>query len=123
LPTDDVRAVVFMSWGRWVASCPRPGCTNSECFGRCDDGSTGGLTRNGFTCRSGAYGGCGLQCAAVWPADVEDIERVILARPVPATRNWLHGETVLDLVAESVQHGLIPDGGLANALMARQIGA
>jgi hypothetical protein len=59
----------------------------------------------------------------VWPADIEEIERVIFARPVPATRNWVPGETVLGLVAESVQHGIVPDGDLAAALMARQIGA
>jgi hypothetical protein len=38
------------------------------------------------------------------------IERVLMARPVPATRNWLPGESVADLEAENAAHGL-PKGG------------
>jgi hypothetical protein len=64
-----------------------------------------------------------LRCAAQWPERVSDIERVVLARPAPTTRNWLPGETVADLVAENIENGLIPsdmlggDGAAGRRLM------
>lgn len=102
-----VFALVEMNGGRWIARCPRPGCAGAESFGRCDDGTAGGLTGDSFTCRP-QYGGCGLRCAARWPAQVEDIERLTLARPVPTTRNWVPGETLEQLLAENMAHGLMP---------------
>jgi hypothetical protein len=95
-----------MSWGKWVARCPRPGCHNAEQFGRCDDGTVGGLTGTGFTCRE-SHGGCGLRCAVEWPAAVEGIEFMLRPRPVSA-RNWFPGEDVNDLLRENVENGLIP---------------
>lgn len=104
----DLVAVVHMAMGRWAARCPRPGCANAECFGRCDDGSFGGLVDDGtFRCRPDK-GGCGLICRAQWPPNVADLERVLLARPVPTSRNWQPGETVADLVAENIDNGLVP---------------
>lgn len=97
-------AVVRMNWGRWLAECPRPGCASAESYGP-------GLDGERFTCRVEA-GGCGLRCRAVWPEALETIERLLLARPVPATRNWEPGETVHDLLAENVMHGILPDGPL-----------
>lgn len=97
---------VFMSYGRWVAKCPRPGCHNAEQFGRCDDSSPGGLTGSSFTCRV-THGGCGLQAAVDWPPNVDDIEYLTRARPI-AARNWFPGETVDDLLKENVMNGLVP---------------
>lgn len=99
-------AVVFMRWGRWIARCPRPGCANAECYGNDDAGDVGGLAGS-FRCRL-EKGGCGLQCDALWPEHVEDIERLLLARPVPATRNWEPGEDLVGLLAENIQHGIVP---------------
>lgn len=107
-----MRATVIVSHGRWVARCPRPGCMNAEQFGTCDDGTAGGLTGSSFHCRV-EYGGCGLTCAADWPHNVDDIERLLRLRPVPATRNWEPGETVEDLLCENVRHGCIPPELLA----------
>src|SRR5688500_4191594 len=98
-----------MSCGRWVAACPRQFCMNGECFGKCDDGSTGGLAGDSFRCRP-EYGGCGLVCRGPWP-DTEDIpviEQLLLARPVPTTRNWLPGETPSHLLAENFENGIVP---------------
>lgn len=100
-------AVAYMSFGRWVALCPRPGCLNGEAFGRCDDGTVGGLEAARFTCRR-EYGGCGLQCGVNWPPNIADLERVLLSRPAPSARNWHPGETVEDLVRENLTHGLVP---------------
>jgi hypothetical protein len=102
----DLRVPVFLSWGRWVARCPRPGCHNAEQFGRCDDGTVGGLTGRGFVCRT-THGGCGLECDADWPANVDDIVLMTRARP-PAARNWSPGESVEDLMRENVENGLLP---------------
>lgn len=107
MATDSVSAVVYLSHGRWVARCPRPGCANAEAFGRCDDGTVGGLAADGFNCRA-SHGGCGLQCAAQWPANRPDIEALTLGRPAPSTRNWLPGETLDELLAENMEHGLVP---------------
>jgi hypothetical protein len=103
---NDLRIPVFLSWGRWVARCPRPGCHNAEQFGQCDDNSLGGLTGQTFRCRQ-EKGGCGLQCAVDWPANIESIEYMVRARPV-AARNWFPGETVEDLMRENVENGFVP---------------
>jgi hypothetical protein len=102
-----------MNTGMWVAYCPRPGCTNAEKFGLCDDGTTGGLAGDSFRCRP-EYGGCGLVCRAQWPdADlVPKIEALVLVRPVPATRNWEPGETLSDLMGENFEHGIVPAAAL-----------
>jgi hypothetical protein len=100
-------AIVFLNWGRWQATCPRA-CGNREAFGRCDDGTMGGLHDDGsFTCRK-SHDGCGLITAAVWPPNVEDIERVVACRP-KANRNWQPGETLADLFDENLAHGYVPD--------------
>lgn len=109
MATDLVAAVVFMYAGQWVAQCPRPGCRNVEKFGRCDDGTIGGLDGARFVCRA-THGGCGLTCPAAWPADVEELEAVLLARPVPLTRNWRPGEDIRDLLLENAGHGIEPTG-------------
>jgi hypothetical protein len=101
--------------------CPRPGCLNAEIFGRTevgvltlgwpDGGTIGGLTGDTFYCRI-EFGGCGLTCPADWPPNVADIEALVMPRPVPATRNWLPGETMLDLLAENIEHGIVPTAAL-----------
>lgn len=107
----DLVAVPQLNWGRWVAACPRPFCTNAEQFGRCPDGTVGGLGSDRFECRV-AYGGCGLRCGVEWPPNIADIEALVMPRTVPATRNWLPGETVHDLLRENLTHGLVPNDDL-----------
>lgn len=105
----ELFAVVYMNHGRWVARCPRPYCTNAEQFGQCQDGTVGGLAEGRFRCRL-EQGGCGLTCHAQWP-DAElipQVEQLLLARPVPATRNWEPGETLSDLLGENFEHGIVP---------------
>ncbi len=104
LPEPDYRAEVYVSWGRWVARCPRDACPNAEHFGADPDtGHVGGLTETAFRCAH-----CRLECPAAWPPPTERvaIERVLGQRPVPSTRNWQPGEDVRGLVAENVEHGV-----------------
>lgn len=98
---------VFMNHGRWVVRCPRPGCLNAEMFGSCDDGSRGGLEAGYFTCRK-SHGGCGFRCDVQWPPNVEDLERLLLARPVRSTRNWTPEEDAADLLRENFTNGILP---------------
>lgn len=97
-PTDlAVAAEPFstrVNWGRWIVdcrSCPSalqlpPGADVAECW----------------------------DCEApigplVWPPDPGAIEAALSFRPDPNTRNWEPGETVIDLIAENVAHGLVPE--------------
>lgn len=103
----DLRAVVYVSWGIWVARCPADGCPQAEHYGADrNTGHVGGLGATLFECRH-----CGLVCPAVWPtAQVRaSVVRLLAMRPVPATRNWLPGETPEELLIENVSHGLIAD--------------
>lgn len=102
---------MFLSHGQWVARCPRQGCHNAEKAGRCDDGTTGGLDGGRFYCRE-SHGGCGFTCAADWPPNVHNIEKLVMSRPVPASRNWLPGEDLHDLLGENIAHGLVPQEAL-----------
>src|SRR5215216_7307862 len=58
---------------------------------------------------------CGQFYELVWPAEntVYSIERLLLMRPLPYTRNWCPGETVHDLMRENSEHGVFSDPRLA----------
>ncbi len=59
-----------------------------------------------FTCNY-----CGASYELVWPAEdmVYSIERLLLMRPIPYTRNWFPGETLHDLMRENGEHGVFSD--------------
>lgn len=105
---SDLRATAYVSLGIWVAACPRPWCVHADHYGPGPTtGRVGGLTETTFHCFR-----CGLACPADWPADVDDINLLLGARPQIETRNWEPGETVQDLFVENAVHGLIVgDGG------------
>ncbi len=92
------------NWGRWIARCPRPWCTNAMAVSpgqpwfRCD-----------------GPGGCGWVARLSWPADPEAIEALLLMRPVERTRNWLPGETLETLLAENAAHDVLPPAWRAMA--------
>lgn len=112
----ELVAYARVVWGRWVADCPRDGCTQAEHFG-VDPGTghVGGL--GGAVFRCGTEGtacgcgrvlssGCGLVCRVEWPGNVEAIEKLLAMRPAPQTRNWSPGEDLTDLLMENVAHGV-----------------
>jgi hypothetical protein len=114
-------AVAFMASGRWVARCPV--CGTAERAGRCDDGRPGGLEAARFTCVPGSLDapavglvlprrGCGWRGPVEWPANIADLERVLLARPAAVTRNWVPGESLWDLISENAAHGIVPAAAL-----------
>jgi hypothetical protein len=72
-----LRAYAYVNNGRWVADCPRPHCNNAV---------TVEPTQSTFYCAG--RGGCQLVAPLAWPLDVKEIWSALMARPVPATRNW-----------------------------------
>lgn len=51
---------------------------------------------------------CGMVTEVMWPSHpmVHGIERLLMMRPDPTTRNWYPGETLHDLVFENGAHGI-----------------
>lgn len=104
-PTADP-LVARVNHGAWIASCPcgaegapSPGmlvfvdAPIAWCV-RCENAATHGAWRP----------------VVLPPPDERDaIEAMLAARPDSATRNWAPGESVADLAAENVAHGL-PEG-------------
>lgn len=99
---DELVAVVYANFGRWVAMCPR-GCMNAERFGmqEATPGKPGGLTHEIFLCSD-----CGWTGPAVWPAKAAEIEALLNLRPLQVNRNWVPGETLADLHIENLEHGV-----------------
>jgi hypothetical protein len=83
-------AVAFVNWGRWVADCPDPDCSNAE-----ELTAAAAVMVCGF---------CSRSWPIVWPVDVALIDAALSVRPVPSTRNWVPGETVTDLLDENERH-------------------
>jgi len=86
------------NWGRWIARCPRPYCTNALALM--------GPEETIFVCV--AEDGCGQVAEIIWPPDPDAIKTLLLMRPVPRTRSWVPGETVDDILIENAAHGCIP---------------
>jgi hypothetical protein len=79
-----VKAVARLDWGRWLADCPAPHCTNAM---QLKPG------QEQFACRflvdpqRQLYGGCGITAPIEWPANVAAIEADLTSRPESA-QNW-----------------------------------
>ena len=83
--------------GHWIADCPR-----------CGYAVGGRLLPFGspvFDCQD-----CGLGVEVRWPSEQmrRGVERLLMMRPVPHTRNWFPHESLSDLLAENVEHGIGP---------------
>ena len=95
-----------MNHGRWVVDCPREGCGWAY-FAMTPDGRP----RYQHACVGGRdllgrplhEPGCGIRIDLCWPPlDVAlEVERILHARPAPATRNWRPPETVETLLREN----------------------
>lgn len=103
-------AQAYVSWGRWVVECSNPFCSSALTLGP-DVVIVEGLIRRGL-----AWGQRDMQCwdcgfvtsEIVWPPDPDAIEMLLGGRPDPRTRNWFPNETLQDLLAENIVHGLMP---------------
>lgn len=90
------------NWGRWIARCPRPHCTNALALAPMQDM---------YECYG--PGGCGYVGRVSWPADPQAIEALLAMRPVARTQNWQPGETLEELISENATHGCLPAEWLA----------
>ena len=96
---SDRGVTAEVSHNRWIGKCECGGCEVVDpeaplfyCFS-CYNDADNGMAR-----------------VAVFPGDWEIVERVLMARPDPLTRNFVPGETTDKLRAENTLHGL-PMGG------------
>jgi hypothetical protein len=78
-----VRAVAFFDYGRWVADCPAPNCTNALALER---GQATWLCR-WVNPNNGNVIGCGASAPIAWPADPEAVEASLIGRPESA-QHW-----------------------------------
>ena len=103
LPTvTDLQAptvAVRVYRGMWIADCP---CGGAQVA------AAGDHRLLCVDCFNADIGGAWRRVA--WPADAAAIERALLARPDPDTRNWA-GEPVSQLQAENAARGLPPEVG------------
>lgn len=87
-------AEAHANWGRWVASC-----------GLCPSAEQLRPHTPYFECRE-----CGAVTEIIWPPEamVAGVERLLMMRPDPSTRNWIPGEALHDLMRENAEHGILP---------------
>lgn len=98
---------VFYNWGRWKVQCPSPDCLGVEEV-------RPGKRLAVCTCRDPQMGGgicthgpvCGTLIRLAWPENPREIEDACVGRPVQ-NRNWHPGETLEDLEAENLIHGVV----------------
>ena len=99
--SDQTLLKAYVHQGRWVASCPNPNCKGVERV----------WEEGWFFCLSCMNAQANHHLLGVgFPAERLDIEAVLEYRPVP-NRSWYDFESVQDLVAENLAHGLpVPPG-------------
>jgi hypothetical protein len=104
-----LRPVVYAyaNRGRWVVDCPV-----------CSDALKLTPGEPLFGCW-----GCGTEAEVVWPVNPAAIERLLGMRPLAQSRNWQPGETLHDLLAENVAHGIGPDVGESMTIIGDKITA
>ena len=83
--------------GMWIVDCPR-----------CRDARHLPFGTTAYEC---VY--CGLGMEPAWPSEAmrAGVERLLSMRPIAYNRNWTPGETLHDLLAENIEHGIGPDAG------------
>jgi hypothetical protein len=93
LKRGDAIVDVYVSHGRWVADCP------------CGGGMVGSPELEEVACTD-----CATLYRVRFPDERErqQIEALLIARPHKKNRNWRPGESVEDLRADNVQHGIPP---------------
>lgn len=98
----------YYNYGRWVVDCPA-----SDCYAALRVSEASSVVSVWMVCDCGDESACDHQqipCGRAFevalPDDRQDIEAVTGLRPRRANRNWVPGETVRDLQAENLRHGV-----------------
>lgn len=94
-PWDSEKpCVARVNHGRWVATCPW-----------CDAKMLTSLEWGVAYCAEcGARYGAGM---VEFPDEASEIERLLCRRAKRETQNWKPGETIEDLIADNVEHGVV----------------
>jgi hypothetical protein len=89
-----VRAFAYVNAGRWVVSCPFPGCNSAQMASFTD--------RRYFCCdcANAAVGGAWVE--VVWPENHTEVENWVASRPFDV-RHWVPGETAEDIAAQDAE--------------------
>lgn len=97
-----MKAPVYYNHGRWVVDCPRKTCASAALAPK---------DRKRITCICGDVEVCDHKtpCNArmdlIWPELPDAIVEMVSKRP-RGNRNWYPGETLADLHAENLAHGV-----------------
>lgn len=91
---DSAHALVMeVNHNRWNPMCPE--CNAGVCTGR--------------NWKEARCFGCGaIFRTVVWPEDIDAIEKILHKRP-PKARHWKPHETIAELFAQNIQHGVFED--------------
>jgi len=97
-----MNATAYVNHGRWIADCPDDGCHAAL-----------KVVDTGIACDCMDEVVCdhpaiphGLAIDIVYPEAQTDITRLLDLRPKRENRNWYPGETLSDIKAENVTHGV-----------------
>jgi hypothetical protein len=94
-PTSGEPVFVYANEGRWIVECP-------DCRGA----QLACLTDPRFMCHCCAnIGNSGHWRPVVWPKNKARLEKILHARDI-VNQNWYPGESIRQLVAENLEHGL-----------------
>lgn len=80
----------YINHNRWVADCPI-----------CNGAELASPESPFFRCAN-----CGFEAGVQFPANRQGIEAVLAHRPHLLNRNWRPGESIADLRAENIGHGV-----------------
>jgi len=107
-----------VNYGEWIADCPAK-CGNAEYVTGKDPRHRGVAGTRGARYQAFVCTHCGYRCPIYWPPNYEDITEVLDQRPLPGNRNWWPighpqavicgvptGQSVRELLAENVEHGV-----------------
>lgn len=97
LPTESVAVHARVNWSRWIADCGNPACTSALAI------PAGCLAMRCWDCGF-------ITGPILWPPDPDGVEALLAMRPDETTRNWAYPETLNDLLAENLAHGIFPPG-------------
>lgn len=79
-----MHAVAYIDWGRWVANCPAPPCSNAL---KIQQGQEQWECRYQISDDPPTYGGCGTRAPIDWPADPAAVMAPLLTLS-EADRHW-----------------------------------
>lgn len=97
-----------VNYGRWIVACPADDCHASLKVEASELVASLPVTcdcRDDFVCDHPRVP-CGTEFSVRFPAERLEIERLLNLRPHRRNRNWHPHESVDDLKAENLRHGV-----------------